>query len=44
MKGTLSTINKIKNLARQIAAKSSKKYANPQPAATKDLAKVRRHE
>ena len=32
---TFRPINKIKHLARQIAAKSSKIYANLQPAATR---------
>ncbi|SPP64743.1 conserved hypothetical protein [Nitrospira lenta] len=34
---TIKPINKIKHLARQIEAKAGKKYANPQPAATRNL-------
>jgi hypothetical protein len=33
--GTLRVFKQINNLRMQIAAKSSKKYANPQPAATR---------
>jgi hypothetical protein len=34
MKGALRVFKQINDLQMQIAAKSSKKYANPQPAAT----------
>jgi len=35
MKRTLSIFKQINNLPMQIAANSGKKYANPQPAATR---------
>ena len=37
MKGTLRVFRQINNLPMQIAANYSRKYANPQPAATRIL-------